>query len=178
MDGSKINTCGTPSRVSRQVRWLFDEIDPREESDGKNSEKEMEHQESVLSSTDASMDMPSYSVMESFVVGNKSDLALSSLTLSSTAAFDSINEQGGIMMQDSECGLETTCSVSVAHSEPASTVTSLEKQQYLQNIVDNVSSLFPDLAFVLEFDGLDRSNPFLTISQRNLFSHPPYGMAS
>ena len=171
MDGSKIKLCGTPPRVPRQVHWLFDEINSKEEGDGaiwensaRNSEEEMEHQQSTPSSMDVveRMDMPSYSVIESFVDGNKSYTASSSFMFSSNAAVDSVSERGnaGIVVEDRECNLETTCSVGVVQSEPASTVTPLEKQQYLQNIVDNVSSLFPDLAFVLGFDGLDRSNPF------------------
>ena len=62
--------------------------------------------------------------------------------------------------------------------EPTSTVTPLEKQQYLQYIVDTVAEHFPDLGFLLGFDGQDRNNPFLTISQRSLCSHSPHGMTS
>ena len=39
-------------------------------------------------------------------------------------------------------------------NQPASSTMLLEKQQYLQNIVDNVSSHFPELAFILAFDGV------------------------
>jgi len=46
--------------------------------------------------------------------------------------------------------------------EPTSTVTPLnKKQQYLQYIIDTVAEHFPDLGFVLGFDGRDRNNPFL-----------------
>jgi len=189
MDGSENNHCGTPSRIPKQVRWLFDEIDSGEEGDGENFEVDtvMEHQQLALSSRLSlidgveRMDVSSEnSETESFNDVNESDAVLPGFVLGSNHAVDSESEPGHarIEVEDRECSLETTGSVSVVQNEPASIVTSLEKKQYLQNIVDNVSSLFPDLALVLGFDGLDRSNPLLTISQRNLFSHPPYGMAS
>ena len=52
--------------------------------------------------------------------------------------------------------------------------TLLERQQYLQNITDKVSSHFPELAFIL--DGRDKNVPLLTIYQKSLFSHPLHGM--
>ena len=56
--------------------------------------------------------------------------------------------------------------------------TPMEQQEVLQNTVDNVASKFPELAFTLRCDGLDSSNPVLTISQRAVFNHPLHGLTS
>jgi len=56
--------------------------------------------------------------------------------------------------------------------------TPMEQQEFLQNIVDSVASKFPELACTLRYDGLDSSNPILTISQKAMFNHPPHGLTS
>ena len=59
--------------------------------------------------------------------------------------------------------------------EPANIVTSFEKEQFLRNVIENASHDFSELAFTLGFNGLV---PFLTITQRTLFDHPPFGFTS
>ena len=54
--------------------------------------------------------------------------------------------------------------------EPANIVTLFEK-----NVIESASHDFSELAFTLGFNGLV---PFLTITQRNLFDHPPFGFTS
>jgi len=48
--------------------------------------------------------------------------------------------------------------------------TPMEQQDFLQNIADGVASKFSELACTLQYDGLDSSNPVLTISQRAVFN--------
>ena len=52
----------------------------------------------------------------------------------------------------------------------------LEKEMFLKNIVDTVSSQFPELSFSNGYHALDSNNPVVTITQRSLFSHLPLGL--
>ena len=184
MDGSEDNYCGTLKRV----RWLFDDSFERSsECDGAVQWENLDHQPVNSSmAVEEFMDTCVYNTSDSLVAGIEDDTVFSSPVLNNSATSESVNgiEKGLALAVEDERIQATPCSFSnnsapfEVISEPASLITPLEKQQYLQNIVDNVSSHFPDLAFVQGFDGEDRNNPFLTISQRNLFSHPPHGMTS
>ena len=114
------------------------------------------------------MDTCVYNTSDSLVAGIEDDTVFSSPVLDNSATSESVNgiEKGLALAVEDERIQATPCSFSnnsapfEVISEPASLITPLEKQQYLQNIVDNVSSHFPDLAFVQGFDGEDRNNPF------------------
>ena len=62
-------------------------------------------------------------------------------------------------------------------AEAPPTVSLLEQQLFIQNVFDRVSADFPELAFTISVDGNSRA-PALTITQRNLFNHPPFGLTS
>jgi len=60
---------------------------------------------------------------------------------------------------------------------------SIETQtKFLAEVYDGVRERFPELSFVMSRASLNSSDsshvPFLTISQRQLFAHPPHGMVS
>jgi len=57
-------------------------------------------------------------------------------------------------------------------------VTTFEKEMFLKDIVDTVSSQFPELSFSTGYNASDSNNPILTITQRSQFSHPPLGLTS
>lgn len=84
-----------------------------------------------------------------------------------------------------DCERPSTSSASVESQypsetaiEPANVVTSFEKEKFLRNFIDSTSQDFPELAFSLGFNGLVSNDPILTITQRNLFDHPPFGFTS
>jgi len=54
----------------------------------------------------------------------------------------------------------------------------LEKEIFLKDIIDTVSSQFSELCFSTGYHASDSSNPVLTITQRSLFSHLPLGLTS
>lgn len=66
---------------------------------------------------------------------------------------------------------------SVAPPDPCNVATQLEKETFLQNIIDAVGSRFPELVFTTGYHAPD-NNPILTITQKSLFSHLPFGSTS
>ena len=77
-----------------------------------------------------------------------------------------------------------TSSASVGFQSPSETaiepenVTPFEMEKFLRNVIDSASKDFPELAFTLGFTELVSNTPILTITQRNLFCHPPFGFTS
>ena len=69
---------------------------------------------------------------------------------------------------------EHFCSVSGA-SESSSDLTFIQQESILQSMVNDVGDAFPDLIFAMATRG---EQPLLQISQRQLHSHPPFGMIS
>ena len=56
-------------------------------------------------------------------------------------------------------------------------VSLIEQQQFFQTIMDGVSSLLPELSFSMARNGSNRA-PVLTVTQKDLYSHPPLGLIS
>ena len=61
---------------------------------------------------------------------------------------------------------------------PSDVATPVEKEMFLKGIVDAVSNQFPELVFVTGYLASDSNNPVLTITQKSLFSHSPFGITS
>ena len=56
-------------------------------------------------------------------------------------------------------------------------VSLIEQQQFLQTILDGVNSLFPEFSFSMARNGSNGA-PVLTVTQKDLYSHPPLGLIS
>ena len=92
-----------------------------------------------------------------------------------------VQEMGGDSVMSCESVPESltrsACNAATATSHPTATVFLIEQQQFLQSIFDGVSTRFPDLSFTMARDGKS-SAPVLTVTQKDLFCHPPFVLIS
>jgi len=70
----------------------------------------------------------------------------------------------------------STC-IAATIQHPTASVSLVEQQLFLQMIFGGVSFHFPELSFTMARDG-NSNAPILTITQKDLFNHPPLGMIS
>ena len=80
----------------------------------------------------------------------------------------------GTINQQRQCRIP----VPVWNSNWTGNVTPFEKEKFLRNVINSASKDFPELAFTLGFTEMVSNIPILTIMQRNLFCHPPFGFTS
>ena len=165
--------------------WLFGEcFDESSDCHGVVSKKSTEQTEplsrcqSVIAAEEQLEMHIDATVSESLLEDIECDTASSSRTHDSDAACEITLRPNTQVEGSEEQALGDSYTSCELLNQPASSTTPLEKQQYLQNIVDSVSGHFPELAFILAFDGRDKSVPILKIFQKSHFSHPPHGMTS
>ena len=61
---------------------------------------------------------------------------------------------------------------------PPTAVSLIVQRLFLQNVFDSASYNFPELAFTMAVEAGNSSAPVLTITQKNLYTHPPFGLTS
>ena len=160
MNGFKQSLTEIPSHP---VHWIFDECFDKNgeysEADSENAEEEIEQQFKASMETEEQMDAISYNVSDSFFEPMEDDTTLHGVVSNEGEhhCHESVDSDCDVVVSSS---LDSNVAPCEEIHEPTSTVTPLEKQQYLQYIVDTVAEHFPDLGFVLGFDGQDRNNPF------------------
>ena len=66
--------------------------------------------------------------------------------------------------------------VGTACYAPLQTVSTQEEESFLQSVFERVSCSFPELALTMADN--TSGSPVLTITQKNLCNHPPFGLTS
>ena len=99
--------------------------------------------------------------------------------INSTWLFDELTEEFSEDMINSMAPsnpLVQPAHVEAACDAPLQTVSSQEEESFLQSVFERISVCFPELVLTMAVNS--SGSPVLTITQRNLFDHPPFGLTS
>ena len=163
----------TPSRKRKRQQFLFDEF---------KSGVLSEEYDNILVGASWGQSIYFEACATTKVDGHEgeAELANATATYSETVhdvlgkgstCFDEGNE---VHMNPVVSSEENLCSVSSA-SESSPNLTFVHQASILQSMINGVVDTFPDLIFAMATGG---EQPLLQISQRQLHSHPPFGMVS
>ena len=149
---------GTPRRQNVKSIWLFDEVTE-------------EFSENIMNPLVASDDSaPSSSLVEPGLVETTHDapLPVSSQEEEVVANYELLSAPSSSLVEPGR--VEITCDAPLS-------ISTQEKESFLQSLCDHISCSFPELALTMAVDSSSGS-PVLTITQKNLFNHPPFGLTS
>ena len=96
--------------------------------------------------------------------------------INSTWLFDELTEEFSEDMTNSMAPSNPLVQPEAACAAPRQTVSSQEEESFLQSVFEHVSVCFPELALTMAVNS--SGSPVLTITQKNLFNHPPFGLTS
>ena len=147
---------GTPMRQNVKNIWLFDKVTE-------------EFSENIINPLIASDDSaPSSSLVKPGLIETTHDTPLTVSTQEEevVASYELLSAPSSSLVEPGR--IETT-------RDAPLNVSTQEEESFLLSVFDHVSCSFPVLALTMAVDSSSGS-PVLTITQKNLFNHPPFGL--